>query len=220
MTITGSDCYPDVAILDPTALISLPKNPAIYAGYDALVHACEAIHSLRASLITDTLAYSAIVTLMGSIARGTLTMDIHDKHTQLVGSTMANMACGNASLGLVHAMGTAMSEYNLPHGYKNGILLPYIMEFNLPVCRKKYEHILYELGCDSSRAELLIDKVKAMYIDTDFVDRLPADKVPINAIPHLTEIVAKHPFPKFNIRKVTEFDIKEIYEKAFKGWKG
>ena len=46
-------------------------------------------------------------------------------------SAMANLACGNAGLGLVHALSSA-PDVHLPHGYQNGVLLPHVAAFNRP----------------------------------------------------------------------------------------
>ena len=60
-------------------------------------------------------------------------------------SAMANLACGNAGLGLVHAL-TSAPDVHLPHGYQNGVLLPHVAAFNRPALFKSFSVWRVSLG--------------------------------------------------------------------------
>jgi len=150
MSVGGPACYPTVAILDPFLLRNIPFWPAVNAGLDALTHAVEACWTNLSTPFTDSIALGAISLMMENLAPMVLTGDLEAKNKQLLASTMANVACGNARLGLVHALSQPLGAYHLAHGYANGIMLPYVMEFNLPACEEKLAAMAIAMGEDKT----------------------------------------------------------------------
>lgn len=67
---------------------------------------------------------------------------------------MANIACGNAKLGLIHAMAHPMESHRLSHGLAVGIPLPYVMEFNLPACEGKLARMADVIGTSMPQMSL------------------------------------------------------------------
>jgi alcohol dehydrogenase len=122
---------PEVALLDGTLLRTLPPRPMIDAALDALSHCYEALWARRATPITDALALAAAPMIRASLPAALEGYD-EDLQQLLVASAMANLACGNAELGLVHALSSAPGVH-LPHGYQNAVLLPHVAAFNAPV---------------------------------------------------------------------------------------
>ena len=97
--------------------------------------------------ITDALALSAVQMIYDHVRAAATSDDLDAKEACLIGSAMANMACGNARLGLVHAMSTAMEgEFKGPHGLAVAILLPYVMEFNLPASYHRFAMLAKSMG--------------------------------------------------------------------------
>jgi len=93
----GPLSFPDLAILDPVTLESLPTRVAAATGVDALTHALEAYTSGLASPITDALALDAVRLLSDSLRRSVCaTYDIEARSANMIVSSMANIACGNA----------------------------------------------------------------------------------------------------------------------------
>jgi len=223
-TMTGPDCYPEVAILDPLLLRNIPFWPAVNAGLDALTHAIEACCTNFSTPLTDSIALTAIGLIMESLAPMVLTGDLEAKNKQHLAATMANIACGNAKLGLVHALCQPLANYHLAHGYANGILLPYVMEYNLPVCEEKFASMAVAMGEDRhgySQGELArkaIWRVKDLYITIGFPRKLDEKQVSPKEIPEMVKRAMTRPMVKFNIRRSTAEDLTLLYEKAFQGW--
>jgi alcohol dehydrogenase len=224
MAIGGSACLPEVAILDPLLLRNIPFWPAVNAGMDALTHAVEACWTNHSTPLTDCIAYGSISLIMENLAPMVLTEDLEAKNKQLLGSTMANIACGNAKLGLVHALSQPLGAYHLAHGYANGILLPFVMEFNLPACEEKLALMAIAMGEDRTGytqgelAQRAIWRVKDLYLSLGFPNKLDEKEVDPKEIPEMVKRVMTRPQKKFNIRKSTEKDLTLLYEKAFQGW--
>jgi len=224
MSVGGSACYPDVAILDPMLIVNIPFWPAVNAGLDALTHAVEACCTTLSTPLTDCIAMEAIRLIYRNLAPMVFTGDLEAKNMQLLASTMANIACGNAKLGLVHALSQPLGARHLPHGYANGIMLPFVMEFNLPVCKEKFAAMavaMGEEGLTSSTGELAeqaIVLIKKLYLELGFPNKLDEKKVNPKDIPDMVERAKTRPQWKVNLRKSTDEDLAGIYEKAFKGW--
>ncbi|MFB3884856.1 MAG: iron-containing alcohol dehydrogenase [Thermodesulfobacteriota bacterium] len=224
MSIAGSMVFPRAAILDPVLLRNIPFWPGINAAMDALSHAIGACCTNNATPITDSLAMASIAMMMRHLVPSVLTQDLEAKNQQLMASVMANMACGNAKLDLIHGLSHPLGSFHIPHGLANGILIPYVMEFNLPVCQDKYARMAMAMGESghgltvSQLARRAIERIKRLFIEAGFPRRIPSDAVDRKEIPNLVKQAMTRPMVKFNRRKSTEKELEEIYEKAFKGW--
>jgi alcohol dehydrogenase class IV len=224
MGISGPEIHPDVAILDPHLLLNIPFWPGVNAGMDALSHAVGACCTNEATLITDSLAITSTVMILKNLARSVLTNDLTAKDEQLVASAMANIACGSAKLDLTHALSHPLGSFHMPHGLANGILMPYVMEFNLPVCEEKFAKIAIAAGENPSgmtKAQLArkaIAIIKDLYIEVGFPRKLPSDVVNREKIPEMVNQAMTRPMIKVNKRRCSEKDLAEIYSKAFAGW--
>ncbi len=123
---------PDVAIVDPDLVMSLPKSVTADTGMDVLTHALEAYVSNMASDYTDGLAEKAIEIVMNYLEiaynDGTNKLAREKMHNA---STIAGMAFTNAFLGVSHSIAHKIgAEFHLPHGKINAIILPYIVQYN------------------------------------------------------------------------------------------
>jgi alcohol dehydrogenase class IV len=131
LVIRGRGYEPDVALLDGTLLRTLPPAPLVHAALDALSHALEALWSRKATRFTDALALAAAGAIREALP-GALARDEAAMQALIEASAMANLACGNAEMGIVHAL-TSAPDVHLPHGYQNGVLLPHVAAYNRPV---------------------------------------------------------------------------------------
>jgi alcohol dehydrogenase len=150
MAIVDWRVTPSVAINDPVLMAGMPPALTAATGMDALTHAIEAYVSTVSTPITDACAIKAIELirdyLPSAVANGK-NMEARDR--MAYAEFLAGMAFNNASLGYVHAMAHQLGGfYNLPHGVCNAILLPYVCDFNLIACPKRYRNIAVALGQD------------------------------------------------------------------------
>ena len=124
---------PDVAIIDPQFVLTLPKTTTADTGMDVLTHALEAYVSVMASDYTDGLALQAIDMVFEFLPRAYKNgaEDVVAREKMHNASCIAGMAFTNAFLGLNHSMAHKLGgEYNIPHGRANSILLPYVIAYN------------------------------------------------------------------------------------------
>jgi alcohol dehydrogenase class IV len=133
VVIRGPGYEPEVALLDGELLRTLPARPMIAAALDALSHALEALWARRATSFTDAFATVSARAIRDALPRA-LDGDVDAMQELVEHSAMANLACGNAGLALVHAL-TSSPSVHLPHGYQNAVLLPYVAAFNAPELR-------------------------------------------------------------------------------------
>lgn len=225
-SIAGEHIQPPVSLLDPYFLRTCPRTAIIYAGLDALCHGVEALWGTRATVLTDALAYEAIRLIMKNLRMAVLTDDMDAKSHQLLGSTMANLAGGNAGLGIIHGIAVSVGNLRGPHGFKCGMLLPHAIEFNMPVCQGKFAKMAKILSGTpqdedtSDLAAVFLQQIKQLLVDLDFPRRFRPENLQREKIPGLIGEVRKHipPFLETNLRPVTDDDIARICEAALKGW--
>ncbi|GAA3886475.1 hypothetical protein GCM10022381_30740 [Leifsonia kafniensis] len=123
---------PDIAVLDGELLVGLPLVPMRDAAADALSHGFEALWANGATRFTDTVALSAVRTIRQTLPLALSERRPADLQALLEASTMANFACGNAGLSLVHAL-SGSSKIRVAHGRQNSVLLPIVAGFNRSV---------------------------------------------------------------------------------------
>lgn len=119
---------PDVAIVDPELVASLPPALIADGGFDVLTHALEAYVAKNASPITDALAEAAFRTVLHQLPRS-FAGDQNARARIHTAATMAGLAFTNAGLGICHALAHSLGgATHLPHGRLNAILLPHVLE--------------------------------------------------------------------------------------------
>ena len=140
---------PDVAIVDPDLVMSLPKKITADTGMDVLTHAIESYVSNMASDYTDGLAEKALELVFKNIREAYNHGDNKTAREHMHNaSTIAGMAFTNAFLGINHSLAHKIgAEFHLAHGRINAILLPYVIRYNSKMPTKfvsfpKYEYFI------------------------------------------------------------------------------
>ncbi|WP_207694626.1 bifunctional acetaldehyde-CoA/alcohol dehydrogenase [Enterococcus sp. DIV0212c] len=122
---------PDVAIIDPQFVMSVPASVTADTGMDVLTHAIESYVSVMASDYTRGLSLQAIKLVFEHLENSVKRPDAESREKMHNASTMAGMAFANAFLGICHSVAHKIGgEYGIPHGRTNAILLPHIIRYN------------------------------------------------------------------------------------------
>jgi len=137
-----------VAVVDPVLTMSMPPRLTAITGMDALTHAIEAYTSRWSHPLTSSLALEAAVLISRNLYSAYQKGSNREAREKMsLASLMAGIALNNARLGAVHGLAHPVGlRYHLPHGLVCGILLPYVMEYNLTIVEEKYARIAFELG--------------------------------------------------------------------------
>ena len=170
MAIVDWRVTPNIAIDDPLLMVGMPPKLTAATGMDALTHAVEAYVSIIANPITDACAIKSIELVANDLSRAVANGDdLEARDKMAYAQFLGGMAFNNASLGYVHAMAHQLGGfYNLPHGVCNAILLPYVCQFNLIACPKRFADIAKALGenicglSDVEAGQKAIDRIKAL----------------------------------------------------------
>lgn len=233
---------PDVAIIDPQFVMSLPKNATAFTGMDVLTHAIEAYISNLASDYTDGLAMQAIEMVFEYLPRAyeNGASDEVAREKMHNASCIAGMAFSNAFLGLNHSMAHKLGgEYHIPHGLANALLLPYVVAYNshkptkfatFPkyetfIADKKLEKIAKHLGIAGKTTEESVKNlVKAIMDLRDRVGIVSSlkdcnieEKVFFDNLYRLADYAHSDQCTTANPRYPLVSEIEEIYTAAYYG---
>ena len=161
---------PDIAIVDPALVATLPVKQVAYTGMDALTHAIEAYVSTLNSPFTDPLAIKAIEMVFDYLP-ASYDMNMDAREQMHYAQCLAGQAFSNALLGIVHSMahktGAAFSTGHIPHGCANAIYLPYVIKYNAhePEAMRRYADIARRVGLggtsEKSQVNALIEKIES-----------------------------------------------------------
>ena len=181
--IDGQSNAPRYALLDPALVQGVPRPQAVASGIDAFCHALEAYLSTRATPLTDSIALAGVADIWTLLPRA-LDGDADAKGRMLFASTMANIACGNAGLTLVHAMNGGVTYCYRTRGHEpvaygmiHGALLPPVLRFYLPVARERLARIAPLLGSYRD-ADAVVDAIVAWVHRLGAPEKLPWGRLP------------------------------------------
>ncbi len=214
---------PDIVYVDPLLTISVPPQVTAATGLDALTHCLEAYTNKFAHPYIDMYAFEG----MRLIASG-LVEAVQDGKNEVarsavaMGSLLGGFCLGPVNTAGVHALSYPLgSMFHLPHGLSNALLLPYVMEFNLPAAPGRYAGVARALGCSNGKDDLElalkgIQKIQLLIKQCGIPARLRDVGITQDAIPQMaTDAMKITRLLKNNPRPITLEDAIEIYSNAY-----
>lgn len=233
---------PDVAIIDPQYVMSLPKSVTADTGLDVLTHAIEAYVSNMANDYTDGLALNAIRLVFEYLPRAYQNGDQDEEAREKMhnASTIAGMAFANAFLGINHSLAHKLgSEFHIPHGRANAILLPHVIRYNAEKPKKfvsfpkykyfkadvRYAEIARLLGLKASTTEegveslvqAIIKLAKELNIDMSIKGQGIDQKAFAEKVDYLADRAFEDQCTPANPKLPLVTELAEIYRKAYVG---
>lgn len=222
MVCVDPNDIPAVAIIDAELMYSLPKGLTAATGMDALTHAIEGYITKGAWELSDMFEIEAIRMISRHLPNAVENpTDAEARNGMAVAQYVAGMAFSNVGLGLVHGMAHPMgSLFDVPHGVANALLLPTIMEFNMPACLGKYPEIARAMGVDTEgmtpaeASQAAVDAVRALSVKVGIPQHLSELGITEKDIPALADQALADVCTPGNPREVTLDDIKFLYGKV------
>ncbi len=216
--------FPTVALLDPELTLSLPPQVTAFTGMDALTHAIESVTSRSSTVFTESLSLTSIRLISESLRTAVYNgNNIEAREKMLLGSLFGGMALADAGVGAAHALAYPLGgNYRIPHGLANAVLIPHVMQFNLPAAVDSLALVAWSMGESvdglSPRwaAQNAVDAVRALADDIGIPSSLSDLGVPMADIPMLIDSALKVTRPvENNPRTLGPSEARSIYENAF-----
>ncbi len=241
VTLADYSLSPDVAIVDPQFVMSMPKGLTADTGIDCLTHALEAGVSSYASAYTDSNAMQAIRMVFKYLPIAYEHPNDEEARCMMHNAAcIAAMAFSNASVGVNHALAHAFgARFGVAHGRANALMLPHVIAYNASVpskfmpspytqgyvAHKKYATVADLLGLGGHTTD---EKVKNLVVATEqLLDRLgfPRSIADLGiskeeferAMPELTKLAFDDPSWRSNPRMPLMSELADLFWKAYQG---
>ena len=173
---------PNIAVVDPDMMATMPKSLAAATGMDALTHAIEGYTTKAAWKLADCLNLEAI-RLISTNLRKAVAGDAEGQESMALGQFVTGMAFSNVGLGIAHSMAhTLGAVYDTPHGVACAMMLPIVMEYNQDATGEKFKAIAEAMGVDTADMDQVtyrkaaIDAVRQLSVDVGIPTKLEAMK--------------------------------------------
>ncbi len=173
---------PNIAVVDPDMMSTMPKGLTAATGMDALTHAIEGYTTKAAWDLADCLNLEAIRLIAKSL-RGAVENNPECREGMALGQYVTGMAFSNVGLGIAHSMAhTLGAVYDTPHGVACAMMLPIVMEYNAECSGEKYKSIAEAMGVDTANMDqtayrkAAVDAVRALSQDVGIPSKLEALK--------------------------------------------
>lgn len=213
---------PIIAFVDAELMASMPNSLVAATGMDALTHAIEGYITKGAHTISDMFEYKAMQLISKHLRGAVKDKNMTDMDGMSIAQYVAGMGFSNVGLGIVHSMAHPLGAiFDIPHGVANAVLLPIVMEFNMPVCIDKYVDIAIAMGekvdglKKEDAAKLAVEAVKKLSKDVNIPANLRELKIKEEDLPRLSKDALADVCTGGNPRDVTLEDILALYKKAY-----
>ena len=174
---------PEIAVVDPDMMASMPKGLTAATGMDALTHAIEGYITKGHCTISDMFHLEAIK-LISENLRGAVQNTPEGREGMALGEYIAGMGFSNVGLGIAHSMAhTLGAVYDTPHGVACAMMLPIVMEYNADCTGEKYREIARAMGVEgvdqmdqATYRKAAVDAVRKLSEDVGIPSKLEALK--------------------------------------------
>jgi len=214
---------PDIVYVDPLLTVSVPPAITAATGLDALTHCLEACTNKFAQPFIDMYAYEGMRLIAANLVRAVKKGDDGEARSKVaMGSLLGGFCLGPVNTAAVHALSYPLgSSFHLPHGLSNALLLPFVMEFNIPAAVDRYADVAVALGCEregDAMATALkgVEKIRTLIRECGIPSTLKELGIPEDSIPGLAADAMKIVrLLKNNPRLVVLEDAIGIYKSAY-----
>ena len=211
---------PNVAVVDPDMMSTMPKSLTAATGMDALTHAIEGYTTAAAWELADCLNLEAIK-LISKNLRKAVENDPEGREGMALGQFVTGMAFSNVGLGIAHSMAhTLGAVYNTPHGVACPMFLPIVMEYNQEATGDKFKYIAEAMDVDTTGMsqeeyrKAAIDAVRKLSKDVGIPEKLDALKE--EDLDFLAQSAYDDACRPGNPKETSVEDMKELFHKLMK----
>ncbi len=208
---------PNIAVVDPDMMSTMPKSLTAATGMDALTHAIEGYTTKAAWELADCLNLEAIK-LISKHLRSAVAGEPEGREGMALGQYVTGMAFSNVGLGIAHSMAhTLGAVYDTPHGVACAMMLPIVMEFNQDATGDKFKYVAEAMGVDTTGMDApayrkaAIDAVKQLSADVGIPSKL--DKIKEEDLDFLAQSAAADACAPGNPKEATVDDFKALFRK-------
>ena len=208
---------PNVAVVDPDMMSTMPKGLTASTGMDALTHAIEGYTTKAAWALPDCLNLEAI-RLIAKNLRGAVNNEAEGREGMALGQFVTGMAFSNVGLGIAHSVAhTLGATYDTPHGVACAMMLPIVMEYNADATGDKLKAVAEAMGVDTTGMtqdeyrKAAVDAVRQLSVDVGIPTKL--DKIKEEDLEFLAQSAFADACAPGNPKEASVEDIKGLIRK-------
>lgn len=208
---------PDIAVVDPDMMSTMPKGLTAATGMDALTHAIEGYTTAAAWELADVLNLEAIQ-LIAKNLRKAVENDPDGREGMALAQYVTAMAYSNVGLGIAHSMAHTLGAlYDTPHGVACAMMLPIVMEYNQDYTGEKFKKVAEAFGVDTTGMDekayrkAAIDAVRQLSVDVGIPTKL--EKLREEDLPFLCESAKADACAPGNPRPADLADFEAMFRK-------
>lgn len=215
--IVHEKLLPPFVVLDPVLTSKMPPSLTASTGVDALCHALESLISKKSNGMCELYARESLRLIARYLKRAYDNgADEEARCGMLLAAFYAGVCLATSSTVAVHALSYPLGgKYHIPHGVANAILLPFVMEYNLPACREMFALVADDIGLPGDdRAQALVEWLYSLTEDLAIPRDLTRYGIRKEEAPALAQQALKvQRLLSQNPREMSAEDIEAVYER-------
>ena len=221
--VVSPHLVPDASYVDPLLTKTVPPDLTASTGMDALTHCIEAYANLFAHPMIDIYALQGIKLIGANLKLAYEDGEYVEARAKMsLGSLYGGLCLGPVNVGAVHALAYPLGgEFHVSHGVSNSLLLPHVLEFNIPAMPERYAQAAIALGVKPANSDLEtaqrgLERIKQLSQECNIPAKLSGLGVPRTAIKRMAEsAMTVTRLLKNNPRALKQSDAENIYERAY-----